>query len=266
MKKLLTGLMVLVLGASLASAAAMRPLYTMENAFPEQLHADVGLTVLGFALSDVPNGLDGKDLDFFRYDIDARLGLADSLALQLDVPFLTWDDTINDEGGISDLGLELQWLAWEDIFDYVWIIPHAKLYLPTGDEDKYLGTGDTDAKLGVSIGTTVEDDWHFAIDASWIKTDLRDATNGQIEEHGAFLGSVFVGYDLFSDHLDGQGQIFAEGTYFAYSADPDEHGCARAHAGLSYTYDYGLTATIYAGGQSGDGEGGYGGIRLTYAF
>ncbi len=231
MKKLLTGLMVLALGASLASAAAMRPLYTMENAFPEQLHADVGLTILGFALSDLPDGLDGKDCDIFRYDLDARLGL-----------------------------------AWEDIFDYVWIIPHAKLYLPTGDEDKGLGTGDTDAKLGVSVGTTVEDDWHFAIDASWIKTDLRDATNGTIEEHGAFLGSVFVGYDLFSDHLDGQGQIFAEGSYFAYSADPDEHGCARAHAGLSYSYDYGLTATIYAGGQSGDGEGGYGGIRLTYAF
>lgn len=277
MKKLMAGLMVLALGATMASATPMRTTMTLENAMPEQFMPEIGVDVFGYALSDLPHGIDGFDVDVWEWDINARLGLLDSLALTLEVPFISWDaDTAiplrdgkgfsDGEAGLGHVALGLQWRPWEDIFDYVWIIPHAQLFFPTGDKDKYLGTGDVDAKLGVSVGTTVEDDWHFAVDGSWVAADMVDPITFVTEDHGAFLGSVSIMYDLFSDMIDGQASIFAEGSYLTYSSDPDEHGRARAQAGISYASDCGLTTALYGGGQSGDGEGGFGGIRMVYGF
>lgn len=251
--------------------APMRTLYTMDNRFPKTLHPEIGVTVLGFALSDVSPAVnreesiyakpvDGYDRDFWLSTLNLRMGLLDELALKCDIPLLHWQSDHDKEFGLSDIGIGLQWRAWEDIFGYPFIIPHATLFLPTGDEDELLGSGDVEARLGVTIGTTVNDDWHFSVDASWGKKDL--PTIPTEEHHGAFLGSAMIMYDLFDDEAN----IFVEGSYYAWSSDPEEDGCARAYIGLSRDFLSNFFVAIYAGGQSGDGEGGFGGIRASYEF
>jgi len=126
----------------------------------------------------------GVDLRYEEYEFREetaigpylRYALFKNLAIQAQAPFRTIEPEVGDkESGIGDTTVGFDFLAYQDIFRYPWIMPHASVTLATGDEKKGLGTGETSYTVGAAIGTTVADVLHFVADARY--TILKDVDN-----------------------------------------------------------------------------------------
>ena len=124
--------------AGVASADPMRTVFTKENKFPGALKPE--LSLFGGASSFDADEADG-DMDRYFIAPGARCGLTDRLNLVASVPYAGYSEGDLDESGMGDVELGTEFLFFEDIFEYAWIIPHATVILSTGDEDKGLGTG-----------------------------------------------------------------------------------------------------------------------------
>lgn len=160
-KILLASSLVVALG-SLAQAEIARALLTKENKFPE-----TGQLEIGSIYSHSEFDLSDSELSSLRPY--ARYGLVENVTFQADVPYLWTDSELGgEEEGIGDVGLELDLVAYKDIFDYPYVIPHIDLTLETGDEDKGLTAGETIWDLGVSIGTVTYDVLHWVVDFAYV--------------------------------------------------------------------------------------------------
>jgi hypothetical protein len=279
MKKAMLGLAAAALCATIASASSeravwsfenpkpvfgtkergdgpMRTLWTMENRMPGTLGVEVGVGGMGAPMA-TPEHHDADDATVWKAGLGLRVGLLEDLAVSATIPAMGWKiDGGGSESGLGDVEVGAQYLAWEDIFDYAWIMPHASMTLPTGDEDKNLGSGEVEGRAGLSLGTTVADIWHFAGDVSWVAKDF-----GEDEDDGAVQASLSLIFDL-----DEQASLLAEGSYLDYAQEKDESGTVSGHIGLAYDFSTRLSLLMFVGATKGCGEGAYGGGHLVYSF
>lgn len=163
-KWIIAGLLILAAGSSYAEP--MRTVLTKENKFPRPLQAEIGseFTYMEFEDGDLISAM-----PYLRY------GLFENLAIVGGLPYLSVSpDVGKDVDGIGDAILGLEFLAYEDLFGYPWIMPHIEVSFPTGDEDKGLGTGDSEVQVGVAVGTTVNDDFHLTVDVRYLLRDEAD--------------------------------------------------------------------------------------------
>lgn len=257
LQKLLWGIVACSVMAGTAWADPMRTIFTKENKFPEAMGFEVYLSGGG---STFDADMSGEDVDLFDVGPGARFGVTDRLAVRADVPFRMVSAGDLDEKGIGDMSLGVEFLFFEDIFDYAWIVPHATAILPTGDEDKMLGTGETQGHLGISAGTTVNDVLHFGADISYV-------INGTVSEDSMgerddlTLGSVSLVWDL-----DGRSSVVGEIQLRDDPVDPEHDFASRYHLGLSYRINKNFTVMGYGGGASRMYEDYYGMGRLVYQF
>lgn len=248
--------MVLVMVAGMASADPMRTVFTKENKFPGAMGWELSL---GGGAASYDAAMAKDDLDWWSVDPGVRFGLTDRVALLANVPYVGYSVGDDSESGLGDMELGLDFLFFEDIFEYAWIIPHATAILPTGDEDKGLGTGEGQGRFGISIGTTVNDVVHFIADVSYTmngtagdnRDNRDDLTTGaltlmwDLDEHASLLGEV----QLRDDPVDSK-----------------DNYAVRGHGGLAYRINKRFSLMGYIGTSSGLYEDHYGMGRLVCQF
>jgi len=247
--------MALCVTASVASADPMRTVFTKENKFPEAQGMEV--YVGGGITSYDDDGPDGS-IDTGVYAPGVRYGVTDRLALTAEIPLASYNSDEMDEFGLGDMSLGAEFLFFEDIFEYAWIIPHADLIFATGDEDKGLGNGKTQAAFGLSIGTTVNDVIHFAIDGTF-------TSNGRIDEDGEYDNLGAGGLSIVWD-LDARASLIGEVQVRDDTLDEEDSYGTLGHLGMSYRINDGFTLMIYGGGASDLAIDYYGMGRLVYQF
>lgn len=161
------GILALVLTAGITYGESMRPLFTRENRFPEWGRAEIGALAQFKEYAENDEARSGEDQNEMRFTPYVRYQALENLDLYASVPWVTIDSDETTEAGVGDVVAGFELLAWQDIFDYPYIIPHADVSLPSGDEDKGMGAGDPSVGLGLSIGTVVHKVWHFVGDVGY---------------------------------------------------------------------------------------------------
>ena len=150
--------------AGAAWADPMRTVFTKENKFPGALKPELSLAGGGSSFDPADST---EDVEKYFVTPGVRFGLTDRLTLLAAVPYAGYSDGTLDESGLGDVEIGTEFLFYEDIFEYAWIIPHATAILSTGDEDKGLGAGEGQGRFGISVGTTTHDVLHWAVDVSY---------------------------------------------------------------------------------------------------
>lgn len=260
--KLLVSAAALGLLVSVASAEPMRTVYTMENRLPEQL--GVELSVQG-AYAGYDGRLSTEDGTVYQVGPALRFGITDRLALTAWVPWAGYDFSHgNSDDGIGDVHTGLQFLFFEDIFDYVWIIPYVDVRWATGDEDKMLGTGTTGAHFGISVGTTTYDCLHWAADVSY---GINDAINYSDDDVTA--GSLSLIWDLNEmPRVYGQvlSSLFGEVQLRDDPIKPDSDFWALYHVGLAFRANDVFTISGFFGSTTDENMDYYAGGKASLSF
>lgn len=251
---------VLAYGAMIGFAAAepVRTLFTMENKMPEAGQLELGLG--GGATTYEAEDWREEDATHYELAPALRYGLTDRLALRTKIPFVGYSIGNGDEQGLGDIELGADFVFFEDIFEYAWILPHATLILPTGDEKKNLGVGEEQTRVGVSVGTTVNDVLHFAVDASYtINGALPEEFSDDRED--LLAGALSIIWDL-----DQRSSLLGEVQVSDTTADDDSGTHTRGHLGMAYKVNKRLAVMAYGGASSSDDEEVYGMGRIVYSF
>jgi len=158
--------MILIAIASGAQAQSVRTVLSKDGHIPRPGQTELGAD---FRYEEFDFREETTLSPYFRY------ALFKNLAVSAQAPFRTIDPELGgSESGLGDTTVGLEFLGYQDIFRYPWIMPHVSVSLATGDEDKGLGTGETAYTLGLAMGTTVEDVFHFVADARYNILDDQD--------------------------------------------------------------------------------------------
>jgi hypothetical protein len=235
MRRLVVAVAFFIAAAQGVLAEVQRALFTHENRFPEVGHAEAGAFVeyREFETSDVTS-----IRPYGRYTA------IQNLTLNADIPYhwLTPQDG-DDETGLGDMSVGLELLAYQDIFDYPWVIPHVNVTFPTGDEDDGLSTGDSVTTFGVSVGTTTYDELHWLADLSY-------AVNGGNEQPDADNVFIFAGSIIWD--VSETFALLAEiqGTD---EDNPEDDVPYTAVGGMIFTFSEDFTLGLYGGGSATGG-------------
>lgn len=253
LQKWLWAAMAVGMMAGMTWADPMRTVFTKENKLPGAMGLELSLAGGGSAHD---GEVSAEDVSKYFVAPGVRFGLTDRLAILAEVPYAGYSHGDLDENGLGDISLGAEFLFFEDIFEYAWIIPHATAILPTGDEDKGLGTGEGQGRFGISIGTTVNDVLHFAVDASY-------TLNGSLAEEDESLvaGALSIVWDL-----DERASLLGEVQVRDDPTEADDDYAFRGHLGLAYKINKRFSLMAYGGGASGMAEDFYGMGRLVYSF
>lgn len=158
------GLVAALCGA--VQAEPIRTALTKENRLPRLYEAEVGST---FYYYDLEAGEQTAAIPYMRYTLFKDFSVFATL------PYLQNDPEFgSSESGIGDASLGFEFVTYEDLFGYPWIMPHAEVIFDTGDEDKGLGQGEIQYRVGVAAGTTVNRVFHFAADARYLVLNDED--------------------------------------------------------------------------------------------
>ena len=242
--------------AGVVSADPMRTVFTKENKFPGSMGWELSLGAKGISFDE---DMVGSDMDWWSVAPGVRFGLTDRVALQAEVPYVGYSMDDEDESGLGDVELGLDFLFFEDIFEYAWIIPHATAILPTGDEDEGLGTGETQGRFGISAGTTVNDVVHFIADVSYtVDGTVGDNRNGRDD---LTTGALTIMWDL-----DERATILGEVQLRDDPVDDADDYAVKGHGGLAYRINKSFSLMGYVGSSSGLYEDYYGQGRLVFQF
>jgi len=196
MRRLWMGAMALAVAGSVAATAEpMRTLFVQEDKVPEPGALEFGGLFLYQEITDDASHL--SEASYTEFGPYARYGLTKDFSLNLAVPFVRSAMANGDNVGIGDLELGADLVGYENAIGYPYVMPYARIALPTGDDAKGLGTGETQARFGVSIGTTVDDDWDFIADLGYVG---RSETANSLRLGGAIVYSFSK---KFSVHLEG---------------------------------------------------------------
>ncbi len=244
--------------AGTALAEPMRTVFTKENKFPGAMKPELSLSGGGTSYDPETWGVD--DVTTYSVGPGVRFGLTDRLAVLADVPYVGYSSGDVDENGLGDVEVGTEFLFFEDIFEYAWIIPHATAILPTGDEDKGLGTGDTQACLGISVGTTTMDVLHWAVDASYTANGT-EADDGSDDRDELLTGSFSLVWDL-----DDRSSVLGEVQFRDDPVDPKDDYAFCGHLGMAYKVNERLSLMAYGGGASGLDIDFYGMGRAVVSF
>ncbi len=224
-----------VSGAVAASAEPMRTLLVQENKVPEAGGFELGGIVINQEITDDASEM--SDASMTQFGPYARYGLTKDFSLNVNVPFARSDMAGSDSIGISDLELGADLVGFEDALGYPYVMPYARIALPTGDDAEGLGAGETQFRFGASIGTTVDDDWDFVADISYV---------GRSETDNSFRigGAIFYNFSKkFSLH--------AEGLYDMPDSDESDEESVFL-GGMIYRPVEGWMVGLYGGMSTGD--------------
>ncbi|HRT05902.1 MAG TPA: hypothetical protein P5204_09405 [Kiritimatiellia bacterium] len=245
--------------AGAAWADPMRTVFTKENKFPGALKPELSLAGGGSSFDPADST---EDVERYFVAPGVRFGLTDRLTLLATVPYAGYSDETLDESGLGDVEIGTEFLFYEDIFEYAWIIPHATAILSTGDEDKGLGAGEGQGRFGISVGTTMHDVLHWAVDASY-------TLNGAAPEDPDFDDSredLFAGALSLIWDLDERSSVLGEVQVRDDPVDPEDDYALRGHLGLAYRINKTFSIMGYLGGSDGLAEDYYGMGRLVAQF
>lgn len=263
MKKVLTMALAIAAGGW-ARAEPMRPLYVKENKFPGagKLEAGALARYAEYDREDQTISAGGQSIVFSRMGHRdevilapyLRYGLLDHLAVEASLPYVDIDRQYGDDSsGMGDAKLGFQLRAYQDIFDYPYVIPHLETRFATGDENEGLGRGYGSVSLGCSVGTVVADVLHWIADARY---ELREGH----ERENVAVGALAIIWDVSK-----QLSVIAEG----YLSDEDLPGGdhpAYGQGGLCYKATPRLAVNIYGGAGKNTGEDMIGHLKVSYSF
>ncbi len=217
LKKLL--LPVLCCAATLAYAEPQRTALTTENKFPELRHLELGYDFSNREFSDY---------EYRSHELVARYGLVENLTARVHLPFDTYrPDYGSNETGLGDVRVGLDLVAYQDVFTFPFVIPHAEVGFSTGDEDKNLGTGENMYKFGVAFGTKTHEQFNWVLDVSYAanarakaadEDDIFEVAFSWVWELSeSFALSVEA---LIRDYQDTDNEPYLIGGGFAYKWTP----------------------------------------------
>lgn len=253
-RRYLVVLLAAVLVSGSAYGEARRTAFTWENKMPNPKQLEVGLVGVYREIPEEFRG-DRDSRDEYTGGPYLRYGLFENLAAFAEFPFMYVDPRAGDsQQGPADIEAGFEFVAWQDIFGFPYILPHVAVSFPTGDEDKGMGSGKTLVTVGASIGTTVEDVFHFVVDGSY--TFFREDKNVAV-----FSGSVI--WDLSP-----QFSLLAEAnvTDEQQKDDKDSNHPLRFLGGMSYRANDHLQFTVYGGGSKHADEDVLAGAKMSYSF
>ncbi len=226
----------LLVATQLAQAEAQRALLTHENKFPEVGKAEVGAL---YNYSEYDNGDEEQLAPYGRYTV------IQNLTLNADLPYVWLDPNPGDkESGIGDATIGVELLAYQDIFEYPWVIPHAELTLDTGDEEEGLGSGETVTTFGLSVGTTVYDVLHYIVDLSY-------AINGGHEQPDADNVAILSGSIIWD--ISDKFAVLVEGRVTDEDNVEDETP-QFVQAGMAYEFTENFQLSWYGGSSRAGGD------------
>lgn len=235
-----------------ALAESQRAFFTRENRFPETGKAEVG---------GIYQYKEYDDRDESYVAPYGRYTIIDNLTINAAVPY-GWvsPDFGDDESGLGDTTIGLELLAYQDIFEYPWVIPHVDLGLETGDEDEGLGQGETVTTFGVSVGTTVYDELHYVVDVSY-------AVDGGSEKPDPDNVLIFGGSIIWD--VSEKFAVLVEGQ--ATDEDNEEDDVPLFfQAGMTYAFTEAFVLSWYGGadasGDDGQGEDMRVTVKGAYTF
>lgn len=188
-------IMGLVMAAGLAHGEPMRPLLNKENKFPEIKRADVGFRYEFVETAD--EDLPGTSTNINNFVPLIRYRPLEPLTVTASLPFASVSpDRGDSEAGLGNATVGLELLAFQDLFDYPWIIPHAEYVFGTSDKEKGTATQTEGVKLGVAVGSMAWDVVTFVVDG-------RYEVNSE-EDNIATLGGAIIWdiSELFSVHIE----------------------------------------------------------------
>ena len=237
-------------------AHPQRPLFSKENQFPRQYHWEVG-AVLGFTEfvdqeEDIKDSLNAEEIALY-----ARYGLFRDVSLQLTVPYVEIDGDFDDDNGLGDVELELQLRAWEDLFDYPFVIPHFAVNFGNGVESEELLSGERVYEAGISWGTVVADQLTFIADGSYHVRSER-------ENEFVFASSVIwdVGRWSFDRRFSVLGEVQVhERRQVDFGSRP-----VLFLGGLVYDWSEALQFSFYGGGGKDTIEDVFVRFKTAYTF
>ncbi len=248
---------ILCLATGSAMAEPMRTRLTRDNRFPDlgrtQLSLDLRYEESEQMVMDPLNFAMLQDVDRYELAPEVRYQAFPTVSLLARVPFVSVDpDMGSSQSGLGDIDIGFAWLAYEGIFTYPFLIPHATLHLDTGSERKGLGRGETGFTLGATLGTRRWEDIIFNLDGSYTIFDDSDNVAA------VALSIIWELNDKLSVH--------SEGRVTDEDFGPDDDTPYLILGGLSYRpYDR-LHWTVYGGG-GGNGEPDMTvGFRVTYGL
>jgi len=194
-----------------------------------------------------------KTWDFTPY---ARYGLLERVSLDAAAALRNAKtDGGGSEFGLGDFSLGVDFKMLMDVFGYPYLMPYARLILPTGDDDKGLGAGSVGGILGLSAGTTVNDDWHIVADIS-TTTYSDDDIEDVLKVGGALI------YDFTK-----QNSLIAEAQYVQDDNCYGKDGEALLYmGGIIYRPNRRLSITLQGGASALDDSGLLGGAKVAYNF
>jgi hypothetical protein len=162
-RALIPVVVLLLLAVSFAQAESMRTVLTKENKMPSLHRPEVGVLFDYWEVNSenmlLENGTTFVTSPYLRFAVLENLTVFGQLPYQNDSP-----DIGDNTSGLGDVVVGFELLAFQDIFEYPWVMPHVSVSLPTGDENEGLGAGESVVNLGAAAGTTVMDIFHWAID------------------------------------------------------------------------------------------------------
>ncbi len=247
-------LLVFAAVVNMTGAEMNRPQFSKENKFPDYLKPEVGLRIEYHEIQDTQEEYTLSDANLWSLNLFGRMGVYENLTLTANLPFNSLEpDEADTENGLGDIGIGLELRAFEDVFGYPYIIPHCTYTFDTGDENKGLGGGVTTFRLGVSIGTVVEDVVHFIGDVSY---DILKA-----EENSVVLGFSTI-YDLSE-----QFSLVVEGR-MKERHDPNNQDdwAYYAGGGMVYKMNEKLTMGLYGNGATQADEDLFVTLKTSYDF
>ena len=237
-----------------AYAEPMRPLLNKENRFPEQGKADINFRV-DFVETDDSDG--AGSTNYVSYIPKLRWRPTEALNVYGTVPFVTSDpDDGDDESGIGDIRVGMEFRAWEDIFGYPWVMPHIEYVSKTGDEDKGLGRDDDSVILGLAIGSVVEDMLHFIADGRY---EVYSNSDNIWSIGGAIIWDISEKFSVLGEFRTSSKDVGDDDD------DDDDHPTLWL-GGLSYKVSEYFTWTVRGGGGANSQVDSMVSVELNYAL
>lgn len=245
-RKALVVLVLLSLTAGVSLGESSRLMLPVENKMPALHKLELG--ALG-QYQEVPAVFPAfTDSEVYLVEPYARFGLFRNFTIFTRVPYKSVEPDIGETtDGLGDVSAGFELVAFEDYFDFPYIIPHAEIIFDTADEG--LGNGENRLKAGVSVGTVVDDQWHYVLDVSYMSSD--DVDDLYLVS-GGFVWDLNKQCSLL---LEGRvsGEDFEDKSYTIYG-----------QGGLTYNATESLAYTVYVG--SGDKEDISTALKVAYSF